>query len=92
MLCSASLRLGQIVAIVSCTSVAFAADAPKVERLSQPGTPAHKVTIGEAEYIGVPLTGAVFKARIDTGATTAGHHPRVARGAVLRHIERVGRN
>lgn len=71
MLCSASLRLGQIVAIVSCTSVAFAADPPKVERLSVGGTPAHKVTIGEAEYIGVPLTGAVFKARIDTGATTS---------------------
>jgi hypothetical protein len=38
--------------------------------LSKSGTPGEKVTIGEAEHIGVPLVGAVFKARIDTGATT----------------------
>ncbi len=48
----------------------FGEDAPKVSRLSEDGTPAHKVTVGEAEYVKVPLTGSVFKARIDTGATT----------------------
>ena len=71
MLISASPRLGLIIAVILWASAAFGADPPKVKRLIEGGTPAHKVMIGEAEYIGVPLTGAVFKARIDTGATTS---------------------
>ncbi len=71
MLKSAGVRLGFIAAVILSISAAFATEPPKVERLIKGGVPAEKITIGEAEYIGVPLTGAVFKARIDTGATTS---------------------
>lgn len=70
MLSSASLRLGLLLAMLSWAATAVADDPPKVERLSKSGTPTEKIMIGEAEHIGVPLIGAVFKARIDTGATT----------------------
>lgn len=49
---------------------AESAEAPEVKRLAKDLTPSDKVTIGEAEYVGIPLIDAVFKARIDTGATT----------------------
>lgn len=49
---------------------AFSAETPKVKRLAKDLTPSDKLTIGEAEYVGIPLIDAVFKARIDTGATT----------------------
>ena len=71
MLKSAGVRLGLVVAVLFWATAVFAGDPPKVERFIEGGVPAHKITIGEAEYIGVPLTGAVFKARIDTGATTS---------------------
>ncbi len=48
----------------------LAADPPKVERLSEKGPPPDKLVIGQAEWIAVPLTDSVFRARIDTGATT----------------------
>ncbi len=70
MLSSAGLRLGHLLVILIWASAAVAADPPKVGRLSESGTPTEKIMIGEAEYIGIPLIGAVFKARIDTGATT----------------------
>ena len=46
------------------------AEAPKVERVGDDTLPADKITIGNAEMVAVPLIDAVFKARIDTGATT----------------------
>ena len=68
---SVGARLGAVLAALVLASVAYAAEPPKVERLVKGGVPAEKIMIGEAEYIGVPLTGSVFKARIDTGATTS---------------------
>jgi hypothetical protein len=43
---------------------------PRVERVEESLSPHEKLTIGEAEYIGIPALRTVFKARIDTGATT----------------------
>ena len=67
---SRCLRLGQLLAVILWASAAFADEAPTVARLSESGTPAHKVIIGEAEHIRVPVIDSTFKARIDTGATT----------------------
>ncbi len=47
-----------------------AAEPPKVERAAKNPAPTEKLVIGEAEHIGIPALDAVFKARIDTGATT----------------------
>ena len=59
-----------LIAFLLLSAPALAADPPKVQRLSESGPPPDKVMIGQAEWIAVPITKSVFRARIDTGATT----------------------
>ena len=56
-------------ALLLCQPV-FAADPPRVERATRGSAPVEKVVIGEAEFVWIPALEAVFRARIDTGATT----------------------
>jgi len=50
------------------------ADPPKVKRVESSTAAYEKLVIGEAEYVRIPVLDAVFKARIDTGATTTSIH------------------
>ncbi len=59
-----------LIALSLLSVPAYATDPPKVERLSESGPPPDKLVIGQAEWIAVPSIDTVFRARIDTGATT----------------------
>lgn len=65
-----SYTLAFAMALTIVASAAHAEKPPEVARLAKGCDIAEKVVIGEAEYVALPKIDDVFRARIDTGATT----------------------
>lgn len=67
---STTAKLISLIGAILLVAPLHAAEIPNAVRSEAALAPTGKITIGRAEYVGIPALGDRFKARIDTGATT----------------------